>query len=215
MEQTPRHQCLIYDGSPAKMLPALAAHIRQKLSENFRCLYLNSPAMVVGLRSYLYATGVDVAEETAKGSLILSSDQNHIINGLFDPKLILDMLAETMNQALTDGYKGLWATGDMSWELGPDKNLDKLLEYEWLLEQFFQKHSTISGICQYHAETLPGEVVCHGLLTHPALFISDTLARVNPHYIPSEARLQRSAPTTELKHTIRNICALQPGLNPS
>src|ERR1700759_4420574 len=103
MEQTPRHQCLIYDGSPAKMLPALAAHMKQKLSENFRSLYLNSPPMVVGLRSYLYAAGVDVAHETAKGSLILSSDQSHIIGGLFDPVLMLEILEQAMNQALTDG----------------------------------------------------------------------------------------------------------------
>jgi hypothetical protein len=174
-------------------------------------MYLNSPTMVAGLRSYLYATGVDVAHEMAAGSLILSSDQSHITNGLFDPVLMLEILEQAMSQALRDGYKGLWATGDMSWELGPDKDLDKLLEYEWRLEQFFHKHSTISGICQYHAETLPREIVCHGLLAHPALFINDTLARVNPHYIPSQARLPRAAPSSELKHTVHNLCALQPG----
>jgi hypothetical protein len=211
MQDVPRHQCLIYDGSPAKMLPAIATQIKLRLDENFRCLYLNSPTMVAGIRSYLYVTGVDVGYEEAKGSLILSSDQSHIKKGHFDADLVLQMLEDSMNQALSDGYQGLWATGDMTWEMGPDRNLEKLLDYEWQLEKLFQKHSTLSGICQYHADTLSREIVCNGLLHHPALFINDTLARINPHYIPADAprKPEPAALTPELRHTIHNLCALQ------
>jgi hypothetical protein len=211
MEEMPRHQCVIYDGSPAKMLPAIAAHIKQKLSDNFRCLYLNSPTMVAGMGSYLYAAGVDVTYETAKGSLILSSDQSHLKDGHLDTDGLLLMLEETMNQALSDGYKGLWATGDMTWELGPDRDLKKLIEYEWRLEKFFQKYATMSWICQYHADTLPRDIVSHGLLLHPVLFINETLSRINPHYIPEQARIQPPASTPELQLAIHNLCALQPG----
>jgi hypothetical protein len=210
MEEMPRHQCLVYEGSPAKMLPALAAHIKQRLDENYRCLYLNSPTMVVGMRSYLFAAGVDVVYEVAKGRLILSSDQSHLKEGRFYPEAMLHTLEETMNQALSDGYRGLWATGDMTWELGPDKNPQKLLEYEWRLEEFFQKHPTISGICQYHKDTMSREAACNSLLVHPMLFINQTLTRVNPHFTPTKAPLVSAAPTPELIHTIQNLCALQP-----
>lgn len=209
MEDTPRHQCLIYDGSPAKMLPALAAHIKQKLSEGYRCLYLNSPTMVTGLRSYLFAAGVDVVYEVAKTSLLLTSDQSHIKDGLFDADQLLRTLEDTLNQALSDGYRGLWATGDMTWELGQDKDLKKLLEYEWRLEKIFQKYPTMSGICQYHADTLSRETLCQSLLAHPALFINQTLTYINPHYLPPEARNQPAAAMTELQDTIQNLCALQ------
>lgn len=212
MEQMLRHQCLIYDGSPARMLPAIAAIMKQKLSENLRCLYLNSPTMVAALRPYLSAAGVDVTHETAKNSLILTSDQNHLKNGHFDVDLMLGTLEEAMNQALTDGYQGLWATGDMSWEMGRDRDLEKLAEYEWRLEKFFQKHSALSGICQYHAESLPREALCHGLLAHPALFINETLARINPRYIPTEALIRLAAPTPGLQDAIRNLCELQRGV---
>jgi hypothetical protein len=46
MQPSPRHQCLIYEGAPSKHLPALAAIIHDKLQQNHRCLYLNSPTMV-------------------------------------------------------------------------------------------------------------------------------------------------------------------------
>ncbi|HTJ13914.1 MAG TPA: MEDS domain-containing protein [Dinghuibacter sp.] len=214
MDELPRHQCLIYDGSPSRMLPAIAAQIKQKLGENFRCLYLNSPTMVAGIRSYLYTTGVNVESEVARGGLILSSE-THLKMGRFEADHMMGMLEETMNQALNDGYVGLWATGDMSWELGPDKDFLKLVEYEWMLEQFFQKHATISGICQYHAGTLPREAMQHGLLSHPTVFINETLSRINPYYIPSAGPLRPVVPTPDLEEAIDGLFALQPGEDPT
>jgi hypothetical protein len=173
----------VYGGSPAAQLPALTALIRQKLNENYRCLYLNSVPMVAGLRSYLYAVGVDVPMEIMKGSLVLASDQRHLTEGRFDPNRMLNMLEEALARALKDGYRGLWATGDMSWEFGPEKDFSKLLDYEWQLEAFFRTHPGLSGICQYHTDTLPREVIQPALQTHQALFLNDTLSWLNPHYI--------------------------------
>jgi hypothetical protein len=131
MQPAPRHQCLIYSGPPSRHLPALASTMREKLRQNYRCLYLNSPAMVAGLRSYLAAAGVDVAQEVARNSLTLSSDQPHFANGSFDMDRLLKTLENLLKSALRDRYKGLWAVGDMTWELGMEKDPARLLEYEW------------------------------------------------------------------------------------
>jgi len=114
MQPAPRHQCLIYSGPPSRHLPALASTMREKLRENYRCLYLNSPAMVAGLRSYLAAAGVDVAQEVTRNSLTLSSDQPHFANGSFDMDRLLKTLENLLKSALRDRYKGLWAVGDMT-----------------------------------------------------------------------------------------------------
>jgi hypothetical protein len=158
---TARHQCMIYEGSPAKHLPGLAQVIREKLRANNRCLYLNSPPMVAGIRSYLAAEGLDVAQEVNDGSLVLSSDSGHLVNGVFDVARMLAMLAEAVNDALAHGYAGLWATGDMTWELGSEKNFGKLMEYECGLEEMFRDFPALSGICQYHRDTLPEDAL-HG-----------------------------------------------------
>lgn len=183
MLKTCRHQCLIYEGSPATYLPALVSVIGQKLKEDHRCLYLNSPPMVAGLGSYLFAGGIQVPKEVMKGSLVLSSDTGHLHNGRFDTERMLGLLTDAVNQALRDGYAGLWATGDMSWEFGPEKDFSKLVEYEWRLEELFQKLPMLSGICQYHSDTLPPEVIGQGLMTHRAVFVNDTLSRLNSHYV--------------------------------
>lgn len=210
MEQESRHQCLIYEGSPSLRLPALAATVQRKLNEGYRCLYLNSRPMVAGMRSYLSAAGIDVEQKIAKASLILTSEPSVSEDGDFDVASMLHKLEDALDQALKDGYKGLWATGDMTWEFGPQKNFGKLMEYEWKLEELFRKRPELCGVCQYHRDTLPHEVMRQGLQTHRMIFINETLSRINLHYAPS-GRLSRDqrAKNAELDETINALCRLQ------
>jgi hypothetical protein len=177
-----RHQCLIYEGAPSRQLPALAATIRQMLGANYRCLYLNSPAMVAGMSSYLAAQGVEVAREVSRTSLVLSSDLSHLSRGDFDVEEMIGKLEDAVVQALRDGYKGLWATGDMSWEFGGQRNLHKLFRYERQLEELFRRQPMLCGICQYHGDLLPDDILQQSLVTHRAVFVNETLSRINPHY---------------------------------
>jgi len=187
MEWFARHQCMIYEGSPAKHLPGLAAQIISSIQANYRCMYFNSLPMVAGIRSYLSAAGLDVTGELFRGSLILSSSDSHLVNGRFDPARMLDLLRRAVEDAGTDGYAGLWAIGDMTWEFGSERNFSKLLEYEWGLEQLFQEQPTLHGVCQYHRDTLPPGAVHQGLCSHRTIYIDQTLSRVNPHYLRPES----------------------------
>jgi MEDS: MEthanogen/methylotroph, DcmR Sensory domain len=206
MEPTPRHQCLIYRGPPSKHLPALAAAMREKLQQNHRCLYLNSPTMVAGLRSYLAAAGVDVAVEVARRQLILSSDQQHLAAGRFDIERMLKTLENLLRNSLRDRYAGLWAVGDMTWELGPEREPARLLEYEWRLENLFRQYPQLGGICQYHADTLPGSLMRQSLLVHPSIFVNQTLSLINPHYLYSEVRANEPDQSAQLDDTVSRIC---------
>lgn len=186
MDRLPQHQCFFYAGSPSEHLAPVVATILQKLSENYRCIYLNSPSMVLSTCSALAVAGVDVLRELKMGSLVLSSSQNHLSDGEFDIERMMAGLEEALQQALSDGYAGLWASGDMSWEFGPQQDFAKLLEYEWRLERFFRQNPQMSGVCQYHADTLPEQALRHGMVSHPALFVNETLSHLNPHYMRPE-----------------------------
>jgi hypothetical protein len=123
---------------------------------------------------------------------------------------MLQKMETAVNEALRDGFKGLWATGDMTWELGRDRNLKKLVDYEWKLERLFHKYPELSGICQYHLGTLSHDVLCNALVIHPAIFINQTLTRVNPNYVHSDAPAEPVVISAALSHTVQNLCALQP-----
>jgi DcmR-like sensory protein len=208
MDTSVRHQCYIYDGSPSTGLSAMAGAIKRHLHDGYRCIYLNSLPMVAGMRSYLAAIGVDVVGEAAKMSLVLSSDQRHLVNGRFEVEPMLEMLSETAAQALRDGYKGVWAAGDMTWELGPQHDFAKLLEYEWRLEDLMRKQPAIRGICQYHAGTMPREAVRDALVTHNSIYINETLSRVNPHFIRTKTFADLAAAhRPDLDDVIAELCS--------
>jgi hypothetical protein len=136
------------------------------------------------MKSELAAQGLDVEHTLLKGDLMLSFEQNHLQGDWeFNVPSMLGTLERALQQALCDGYQGLWASGDMTWEFGPAKDLSKLLEYEWRLEDFIRDHPEIGGICQYHAETLPREILHKGLQTHQRLFVNETLSLINPHWL--------------------------------
>lgn len=180
------HQCMLYAGSPVVNLRSLAAVAREKLRANWRCLYLNSPEMVEEMRFSLAGAGVDVAAETHRGALVLSSAQDQLQDGLFDVDRMLANLAGAVNQAVDDGYLGLWASGDMRWEFGSETNFSKLLEYEYSLDRFIEGEPALAGICQYHIDTLPADVVQWGLCAHPFLFINEEQSLENSHYRPAD-----------------------------
>lgn len=190
MEDAPRHQCLIYAGAPSQYLEDLAAVIIGKLKAKNRCLYLNAPPMVAGIRSYLAAAGLDVGGAVARGALVLSSEQTHLAGGRFVPERLLQLLEEGVKRALCDGYSGLWATGDMAWEFGSNREFSKLLEYEWGLEDLFKKYSALSGVCQYHIDTLPEQAVRDGWYAHRGVYLNHTLSRLNPSYTGQRCRPQ-------------------------
>jgi hypothetical protein len=110
-----------------------------------------------------------------------------LAHGHFDADRMPQSLEGAVRDGLRDGYQGLWATGDMTWEFGSRREFRKLLDYEWKLEDLFRRQPCISGICQYHIDTLPQDAVRSGLLAHPSIFINETLSRLNPYYVTSEA----------------------------
>jgi hypothetical protein len=207
METPCRHHCLIYEGPPSRQLPALVAATREKLEQNYRCLYLNGPSMVAGMRSYLAAAGVDVAHEVASGRLLLSSAQ-HLVNGdEFDIQFMINGLKFALESALHDGFKGLFATGDMTWEFGPAKDFSKLLEYEWRLEEFLQANPQMCGICQYRADILPRTAMRHAVLTHRSIFVNQTLSQINPQYLRPEHFSPEVGESLELDHFVNQLIA--------
>lgn len=180
-----RHKCLIYEGDPSEQLPVIVPFLVEGLRDNLRCLYLGSPKAVSMMRSALAGRSVDTEQEMRRGALILSSEKDHLKDGAFEPRVMVALLVKAVDDAVRDGFGGLCASGDMRWELGADKNFERLLEYEALLEEVFQK-KPLRGICQYHRDIIPAKAVQDALVTHRSAYIGDGLNRENLFYMPPQ-----------------------------
>jgi hypothetical protein len=204
-----RHQCHIYDGSPSRGLAKMAAAVRYRIDQGYRCLYLNSPPMILGMKNQLASTGTDVEAEIYKTSLVLSSDQNHIVDGPFNVNEMMDSIEDAVVNASADGFKGLWAAGDITWEFGSEENFTELLTYEWSLEELFRRQPTLSGVCQYHVATVPRQALHQGLLSHKTVFVNETENRLNPHYMRGDSPADTAAKDPlMLDEFITELCLL-------
>jgi len=184
-----RHKCLIYDGHPSEQLPVIAPLLMDGLRDRWRCLYLGDPDTLQMIDTALSDRGVDTGQEIRTGALILSADRSHLEGGAFDPQSLVQSLRGLIDGAVHDGFGGLCATGDMTWELGSEENFDRLLEYESRLEQVFHE-KPLRGICQYRRDLLPHHAVRNALLTHRTVYVGDALNEDNLFYVPPEILLE-------------------------
>jgi signal transduction histidine kinase len=184
-----RHRCLIYEGDPSEQFPVIVPLMKEALEEGRRCLYLGDPAMIVRLSRALDSAGVDTAGESARGALQFSADRGFLAHG-FDPEAMVRMLRDQVEAARRDGFSGLWASGDMRWELGEDANFERIGEYEARLEQAFDE-LPLSGVCQYHRHTVPPDALRAAFQAHRSVYLGQTLHADNFYYLPPDLLLER------------------------
>jgi MEDS: MEthanogen/methylotroph, DcmR Sensory domain len=208
VKTAPAHQCLLHNGASPRQWSALAAVIRGELRQNHKCIYLDTLNRIAELRPFLEAAQIDVDKEVGQKRLLLSADQQHLVGGNFDPDRMIGAWDVAYQQALDQGYEGLWITGDSAWEMGPREDYSKLFQYEQRVEIFIRDHPNMSAICQYQVGTVSREAVRHGLLTHQSFFVTENLSMVNPYFIEPEFSIQAAAHPILLDAAIGRLCNL-------
>ena len=191
-DEISRHKCLIYDGHASEQLPVIVPFLLDNLRAKRRCIYLGDPETIQLVDNALTKEGVNISKEMRRGALLFSSERNHLHKGVFEPKEMIESLRGMIDGAVNDGFDGLCATGDMMWEFGTKKNLERLLEYEVLLEQLFHE-KPLTGICQYHRDTLPPRTIRDALITHRASFIGVVANPDNLFYVPPELLVENAS----------------------
>ncbi len=96
----------------------------------------------------------------------------------------------------------------MTWEFGPEKDFSKLLKYELELEEVFSRRQGLCGVCQYHRDTLPHDVLRNGLISHRGVVVSETISRINPHYLKSDWSTDLTA-SAKLDEMISALCRME------
>jgi len=111
------HVCTLYS-TPEEQLQAALEYIRGGLARGERCLYVVCEHESDEFREALRRGGIDVDAEEKRGALLLlTKHDGHLKGGTFDPDRMISMLTTAVNDALSAGFAGLCAAGDMSWLL--------------------------------------------------------------------------------------------------
>jgi signal transduction histidine kinase/DNA-binding NarL/FixJ family response regulator len=186
------HVCFVYD-TLAELSAVLVPFLRTGLAAGERCLYIGPAAGAERTEGDLREAGVAVGRELDRGALVLLGQrESWLKDGRFDPWSMMDLLRQTEQQALDDGFTGLRATWDMSWVLAGRAGAERLVEYEAHLNRFLaQSHSIV--LCRYARSSSSAVMVQGALHTHPLAVLGDQLCP-NAYYEPAEMVLGDRSP---------------------
>jgi len=197
------HLCLIYQ-TQAEQFAAIIPYMRIGLQRGEKCIYIADDNTAATVIAQMQTAGIDVETALACGQLaVISKQEAYLKQGYFDPDWMIDFLKRTTDEARAMGYSALRVTGEMTWVLGGDPGVERLLEYEAKLNYFFPDHDALA-ICQYNRTRFSPAVIKDVISTHP-LVICGGLVCKNFYYVPPDDFLQGEQPDKEIDRLLSNI----------
>jgi anti-anti-sigma regulatory factor len=97
---------------------------------------------------------------------VLPAREAYLPNGRFEASRMLENLAEHIDQADRDGYRGLRVVGDMAWALAEPAGLEELCGYEARVNSLFMDGRALA-VCLYDQRALSRRVLQQVTCAHP------------------------------------------------
>jgi PAS domain S-box-containing protein len=202
-----KHLCLIYD-TDEEHKTVLTSYIRQGLERNEKVFYVADAGNVSDTTGDLKDSGLDVNPYLKRKQLIiLSPSELYLLNGRFDPDLIIRMLGDETNKAIAEGYSALRVTGETNWVLQKPPGWERLMEYEIKLNNFFPGSKTIA-LCQYDRRKFDAGLLLDILTVHPTV-IAGTGTFDNIYYMPPEELYSKRVSSYRFNRWIDTLKMLQ------
>ncbi len=197
------HLCLIYN-SRTEQFNTVIHFMKTGLKRGEKCIYIVDENTASAVLAAMKINGVDVDSVMRSSALtVINKHDAYLKGGYFDPDVMIEFIDKTIDEAKREGYSTVRVTGEMSWALGNDKGVERLIEYEAKLNYFFPKKD-ILAICQYNRNRFSPDIIRDVLHTHPVV-IYDNLICKNHYYIPPEEFLKKENPSNNIDYLLKNI----------
>lgn len=200
------HYCGIFR-SDADQRRIVIDFVRLGVERNEKMMYLVHLQTADRLRATLSDAGIDVDKLVASGQLIIQAAKEvYLVDGVFQPELMIEMLGKETTAALEAGYTALRVTGEMSWALAGDPGSERLVEYEALLNDFYATGAKSYSICQYDQRRFDAELLTDVLHTHPSVLLdTEGFDNTAMYYVPPEAFLNADRASGILETRLANL----------
>ena len=195
--KTHDHSCLIYE-TIEEQLAAVIPYIKIGLEKGEKCVYIVDESTAQLIKEELAKTGVDVVRYETSGALVIASKrETYLREGHFDPETMIDFLKAATEEAKDSGFSALRVTGEMTWALGSEPGVERLMEYENKLNYVLPEYDLVA-ICQYHKQKFDPAIIQNVVNVHPLVIYRNRVWRnyefIEPDKLlgpnKEEARLQ-------------------------
>jgi signal transduction histidine kinase len=200
---TRSHLCLIYE-TPEEQFSAIAPFVRFGLERGERNVYIADENPASKVLESLRLRGIDVDAAIGAGALATATKrETYLRRGRFDPDGMIRFLGEAIDSAKAAGFSALRITGEMTWALGGEPGVERLMEYEAKLNRFFSENDGLA-ICQYNRKRFPPELMKDVIHTHPLVVFGGLVCK-NSNYIPPDEFLTPAAASIEVDRLLESM----------
>ncbi|UCE65423.1 MAG: MEDS domain-containing protein [Candidatus Zixiibacteriota bacterium] len=184
------HASLFYS-SKEERLPIVSGYMKDGLKLGERCVYIFHENGHDFILERLKVKGVKVDSALKKGDLLLlDKKEAYLRRDFFDPDYTVKKLRQFTDLAISEGYKGLRITSEMSWANGDYPGSEKLMEYEAKLN-FIIPRNKITALCQYDINSFQSGSLIRAIQTHPVVVFNNIPCK-NGYYVPPSEFLRNN-----------------------
>ncbi|HVJ92221.1 MAG TPA: MEDS domain-containing protein [Labilithrix sp.] len=199
------HYCGIYRTDEERHA-LMIDFVREGLLRNEKILHIVDLHTAAKLKSVLAKAELVIEPLLDTGQLvILTGKDSYVRNGQFEPESMIDLLGTETDEALSEGYTGLRAIGEMTWALAGEPGAERLIEYESRLNDFFPGRKCFA-LCQYDRRRFDAEILLDVLCAHPnVLYGCDAFDNSRLYYVPPQTFLGGDRQRAMLDRWLENL----------
>ena len=198
-----KHMVILYNDKQ-DTTEILVSYIKENLEKNIKCLFITGDVETEEIMHSL-AVLIDVQEYIKKEQFyILDKEDIYSKDGDFIAEKMISHLIKETEKALAAGFDGLAVTGEVSWALNYDSGFEKIMEYEWKLNDRLFSQYPVSSICRYNLEKFNDDMIINIIQVHPYVIWEDKV-HANPFYISSEGYKNNDIKKYQVKSWLENI----------
>jgi hypothetical protein len=158
------HACVFYR-SEDSLAAVLTAYIAEGLEKHEKCFCVQKPHITERVLNELQYAGVDTEEAIRRGALeFRTEEETYFPEGHFRPAPMIQLLAQSIEASLQQGFTGFRSAGDLGWGAGHHR-YSQLVKYEHMVNKHYSGRAA-TGLCQYPTSSFPPEVLSEILGAH-------------------------------------------------
>lgn len=197
------HMVLLYRNEKEVIEP-LTEYIVESLLRNEKCLYISGDTEIQMLIKSIEEQ-IDLDQYISSGQfLMLEKTEAYSKNGEFAPDKMIGLLRELTEEALKSGYTGMSITGELSWVLNYEDGMERIIEYEWKLNDQIFNQVNLSALCRYNMTKFSDEMIINVIQLHPYIVYKNRIHE-NPFYLPTESYKENKIAKYQVQVWLKNI----------
>jgi len=176
------HMVLLYDDEDVELnADAIASYIISRINKNEKCFYISGDMNEEMILNKLESS-IELEEVIKKGQLsILEKNDAYSKEGKFNPKKMIKLLKNLAEESLEEGYNGFAITGEISWVLEYEDGFQRIMDYEYMLNDEIFGNYPVSAICRYNKKKFSSKMVKNIIEVHPIIIYKGKIHE-NPFY---------------------------------